>query len=90
MNEVECCMSGPRYRYCFDLPVVECTLKMLFFLYPVHLAVPGSLGEFVPCPREGTAWASCRFRRVELALCPYLLINYFCVRNSMSEVVLLH
>lgn len=54
MSKVGCCVSGPRHRYDFNLPVVEHVLKMPFFPYPVHCAVPGNLGEFVLCPREGT------------------------------------
>lgn len=81
-------MSGPRHKYDFDLPGVECMLKMPFFLYPVHCTVPRNLGEFVLCPREGTSWALCRFRRVELILCSYLLIIF--VSATLSEVVLYH
>lgn len=92
LSKIGCCTSGPRYRYDFDLPGVECMIKMPFFPLPCAPCSTRKTWRVCPLPREGTAWALCRFCGVEshTYVMHLLMINNYFVSNSMSVVVLLH
>lgn len=92
LSKIGCCTSGPRYRYDFDLPGVECMIKMPFFPLPCAPYSTRKTWRVCPLPREGTAWALCRFCGVEFHtyVMHLLMINNYFVSNSMSVVVLLH
>lgn len=90
LSKIGCYMSAPRYRYDFDIPGVECMLKMPFFSLPCALCCTRKPWRVCSLPQRRDWWALWRFRGVELTLCTYLLTNYFCVSKSMSVAVLLH